>query len=213
MSKITLFNDINFSQFVGDREIYLKGKILSSEDPYISSIIPNIDKEIDKLIDSCDLVDVPILKKDEIKRTIKKVLAEDEEEFSGISFPGTPIEVAIYNVPFKGNQQFFKCNLRNYDVKKPTIRVDLTLDSLIFKFYPTRGENITGNSELIKEFKSSFSKEIKIIEDVLQEIRKQIGKYRIGLKEILKTEVLILADRIKEEEELENQRKNSEGEL
>lgn len=162
--KITLFDKINFDQLVQEKKQYLRGQILSYEDSYISSIIPNINEKIDELIDSCDLVDVPVFKNDERKVKIKNVLVENEAlPPSGTHYtPGIPREVAEYNLPFRGNPQFFQCYLGSHRDKKPTIQVELNPDSLTFRLYPNKNKKITGNQEVEEELKKYFSKEKKI---------------------------------------------------
>ena len=196
----TLFKEQRLSTYLNNIELTLKKKI----DRYNDFTLINLDveNESEKLIKELQLF-VPKLIKENTTTSIKKENIDGRQLPSGSYFtPGKLIEIEIanYNIPTSGNNDFFKCAPNGFQA----MEVNVELNTHDINIQLTNYSTITGNDEAIEGLKNLLLKYIEIIEKYLSTIKTELDEFTPKLKEKLvkylteKKENAILKDESKD---------------
>jgi len=200
-----LFDNYPLQDLIDTKEYGLKMKINEYDDSRISSMTLNLDSEIDKLISSCDDLVVPKLQSDKPisedfdKKALSSYHPIDVEWFED----NDPIDVAIYEVPFTGNPQFFQCNRetpygsqaihatinsnsKSLMLECPEYKYKIIDENGNIKDEVIRNSIVKDTSEILKKLRKSCDDKIKIIEDILNELEKDLSDCLIEMKKNLK---------------------------
>jgi hypothetical protein len=177
----TLFKEQRLDVYLNNVEISLKNKIDRYND--YKSINLNVEEESDKLIKELQLF-VPKLIKENTTTSIIQEKIDGRQLPSGTSyFPGKlyEIEIANYNIPTSGNNDFFKCAPNSYQAMD--INVELNIHDMNFKF--TNYSKITGNEEAIEGLKNLLLQNIEIVDKYLLTIKSEVDVFIPKLRERL----------------------------
>ncbi|MBF4505920.1 hypothetical protein IRZ83_04510 [Flavobacterium sp. JLP] len=177
----TLFKEQTLSTYLSNIELTLKNKIDRYTDFTLINL--NVENESEKLIKELQLF-VPKLIKESTTTSIKKESIDGRQLPSGSYFtPGKLIEIEIanYNIPTSGNNDFFKCAPNGFQAME--INVELNIHDINIQL--TNYSIISGNDEAIEGLKNLLLKYIEIIEKYLLTIKTETEEFIPKMKENL----------------------------
>jgi hypothetical protein len=177
----TLFREQRLDVYLNNVEITLKNKIDRYNDYTLLNL--KIEEESDKLIKELQLF-VPKLIKENTTTSITKEKIDGRQLPSGTSYyPGKlyEIEIANYNIPTSGNNDFFKCAPNGYQAMD--VNVELNIHDMNFKF--TNYSKITGDDEAIEGLKNLLLQNLEIVDKYLLTIKSEVDEFIPKLRERL----------------------------
>lgn len=177
----TLFREQRLDVYLKNIEIALKNKIDKYNDYKLLNL--DIEEESDKLIKELQLF-VPKLIKEDTVTSITQEKIDGRQLPSGTSYyPGKlyEIEIANYNIPTTGNNDFFKCTPNGYQAMD--VNVELNINDITFKF--TNYSKITGNDEAIEGLKNLLLQNIEIVDKNLLTIKSEVEEFIPKMRERL----------------------------
>lgn len=192
--QVNLFREFRIDNFLNEKEIDIKKKIGRYSDSTLATI--NVEIEIEKLIDSANLV-VPNLKKEKTKTSITTEKMTGKQLPSGTRFEmgrNYDIEIANYNIPFNGNKEFFKC----YPSKNISFRpLSVELQEGLLTIKLTNWLNgISGKDEVIDMLKNELINYVESIELVLTQLQEDIDGYKTVLEKKMRIELETLIKKV-----------------